>query len=124
MESEKVPLTKEFLEQMIVKITKAIGFGFPEMMYQRAIDYELRNHLYIVQQEVNIDVVYGLIHLGSIRADLVVDDNYIIELKAVDKLKEKHRCQLKRYLKVIGKKMNGFLINISHDKYEIEEISD
>ena len=116
-------LSKEFLEQMIVKITNVIGFGFPEAIYQKALDYELRNNSFSVQQEVNIDVVYGLIHLGLIRADLVVNEKYIIELKAVDKLKPKHKSQLERYLKVIGKKMNGFLINISHNSYEIEEIS-
>ena len=114
-------LTKTFLTDMITRITDSIGFGYPESIYQKAVDYELRNYLFKVQQEVNIDIVYGLVYCGSIRADLIVDDKYIIELKTVDKLKPKHKSQIIRYLKTM-KLTKGFLINISYDSFEIEEI--
>lgn len=114
-------LTKEKLSEYLTKITDSIGFGLPEKIYQNALDYELRNNLFEVQQEYNIDVVYGLIHLGQIRADLIVNSNIIIELKAVDKIKPKHQSQLKRYLR-ITKIKKGFLINISYDSFVIEEL--
>jgi len=114
-------LTKEKLTEYLTKITDSIGFGLPERIYQNALDYELRNHLHEVQQEFNIDIVYGLVHLGQIRADIIVDNNTILELKAVDKIKPKHQSQLKRYLK-ITKISKGFLINISYNDFTIDEM--
>ena len=119
--TSSLKLTKERLTEMIESITKSLGFGLPESIYQNALDYELRNHLFSVEQEVNIDIVYGLFRVGNVRADIIVDQSIIIEMKAVDKIKPKHRSQLDRYLK-FTKCAQGFLINISYDNYEIEEI--
>lgn len=121
MATERKRLTKSQLTKFLTKITYSIGFGFPEKIYQNALDYELRNNLHEVKQEFNIDVVYGLVHLGQVRADLVIDNDTIIELKAVDKIKPKHENQLKRYLNVT-KFPKGFLININFESFQIEEI--
>ena len=121
MDGDKIELTEQLLTEFITKITNSIGFGFPENIYQKALDYELRNYLFKVQQEVNIDIIYGLVYCGNIRADFIIDDKYIIEMKTVDKLKPKHRSQLERYLKTT-KLSKGFLINISYNYFEIETL--
>ena len=121
MTSDKIPLTKELVTSFIEKNINALGYNLPESCYQNALDYELRNHLFKVEQEPIIDIVYGLIRVGQVKADLIVDDKYIIEMKVTDKIKNKHRSQLEKYLRLKNYK-KGFLINISFDKYEIEEI--
>jgi len=121
---------EKILKDKIINITKTIGFGYPENVYQKALDYELRKEGYFVQLEYNIDIVYKGVNCGSIRADMIVNNGHshfnfkdaiIIELKCVDKIKPKQRSQLQRYLKTTGLKQ-GFLINISYDSYEIEEM--
>lgn len=118
---ERKELTKEFVTHLVTKIVNAIGYDLPESCYKKALDYELRNYLFTVEQEVNIDVVYGLIQVGSVRADLIINRESIIELKATDKIKPKHRGQLEKYLRLLEYK-KGFLINVSFNSFEVEEI--
>ena len=59
--------------------------------------------------------------MGSVRADMIVDNEYIIEMKSISKIGEKEINQLKRYLNIFNKS-SGFLINISYKDYEIVEV--
>ena len=59
--------------------------------------------------------------MGSVRADMIINNEYIIEMKSISKIGEKEINQLKRYLNIFNKS-SGFLINISYKDYEIVEV--
>lgn len=119
MSEEKKLISKKELSKYLTKITDTIGFGLVEKVYQNALDYELKKDNYEVEQEVNINIIYENINIGTIRADTIVNKNIILELKAVDKLTIKHETQLKRYLK-FTKIKKGYLININYCSFTIE----
>ena len=113
---------EENLNKYMKKIIETIGYGFQEIIYQNALCYELRQNNHEVKNEVNFNVMYGLVELGSVRADIIVDDKYIIEMKTNLKLKQKDEIQLKKYLRLANKN-EGFLINIGEDNYEVKSIN-
>ena len=87
-----------------------LGFGFLENVYQNALFYELQNRGFKVEPQKAIDVYYQTHLVGKYKADLIVDDLIILELKAVDYLVEEHELQLINYLKATDKEV-GLLLN-------------
>jgi len=87
-----------------------LGFGFLENVYQNALYFELQNRGFKVEAQKSIDVYYQTLLVGKYKADLVVDDSIILELKAVDYLVEEHELQLINYLKATDKEV-GLLLN-------------
>jgi len=87
-----------------------LGFGFLENVYQNALYFELLNRGYKVEPQKPIDVYYQTQLVGKYKADLVVNDSIILELKAVDYLIEEHELQLINYLKATDKEV-GLLLN-------------
>ncbi len=63
-----------------------------------------------ISQQHNIKVYYDMKMVGDYYADIIVDDNIILELKAAESLKEKHKVQLINYLKATDKEV-GLLLN-------------
>ena len=61
------------------------------------------------------------IFLGSVSADMIVNNEFVIEMKSISKIGEKEIKQLKRYLNVFNMS-SGFLINISYKDFEIIEV--
>ena len=71
------------------------------------------------ESQVPIEVTYKGEVIGEYFADIVVEGQVIIELKAVDQLQKIHEAQLLNYLKATGYKV-GLLINFTHPKAEIK----
>jgi len=88
-----------------------LGPGLLESVYEELLAYELtkRGLRYERQKPIPIQYDGRLLELGF-RADLVVEDAVIIELKSVETLAPVHKKQLLTYLKVSGKQL-GLLIN-------------
>jgi GxxExxY protein len=87
-----------------------LGYGFLENVYQNALCIELLNEGFTVEQQRGIDVYYKNQVVGKYKADLVVDDIIVLELKAVDKLLKEHEYQLINYLKATNIEI-GLLLN-------------
>jgi len=87
-----------------------LGFGFLENVYQNALYFELLNNGFKVEPQKAIEVYYQTQLVGKYKADLVVNDLIILELKAVDYLVEEHELQLINYLKATNKEV-GLLLN-------------
>ena len=87
-----------------------LGFGFLENVYQNALYFELQKRGFKVEPQKGIDVYYQTQLVGKYRADLVVNDLIILELKAVECLIEEHELQLINYLKATDKEI-GLLLN-------------
>lgn len=69
--------------------------------------------------QVPIKVEYKGTEVGEYFGDMVVEDQVIMELKAVDSLQKIHEAQLLNYLKATGYKI-GLLVNFTHPKAEIK----
>jgi GxxExxY protein len=93
------------------RIHTTLGPGLLESVYQTVLAYELsRRGLRAVSQQ-SIPVVYDGIHVDTgFRADLVVEEKVIVEIKSVELLAPVHKKQLLTYLR-LGNKRLGLLIN-------------
>jgi len=87
-----------------------LGFGFLENVYQNALYFELKNNQLKVEAQKAITVYYQNQIVGNYKADLIVNDIIILELKAVDFLIEEHELQLINYLKATNIEI-GLLLN-------------
>jgi len=94
-------------------VHSALGPGMLERVYRACLIQELRKAGLEVATELPIDIVYdGLRIEGSYRADLVVGNEVIVELKAVETLLPVHHYQLLTYLKLLNLRV-GLLINFN-----------
>ena len=87
-----------------------LGFGFLEKVYENALKYKLEQVGVDVQKQAPIKVFFEEVLVGEYFADLVVNNDVIIELKAVESLKEVHELQLINYLKATEVEI-GLLLN-------------
>jgi GxxExxY protein len=96
-----------------IEVHRELGPGLLESVYQRALAIELADAGLRVAQEVPVQVRYKGRELDEgFRADLIVEDAVILELKAVEALKEVHKKQLQTYLKLTGRRL-GYLLNFN-----------
>ena len=114
----KYPNLSESLEQIgkdlvncSFKVHKAIGPGMLERVYEVCIEHELNKLGYDVKRQVEIPIEYDGIRFDEgFRADLVIENSVIVEIKAVDKMHPVYTAQIISYLKMMNKKL-GYLIN-------------
>jgi GxxExxY protein len=98
-----------------IKIHKKLGPGLFESVYEEVLEYELTKRGLKVKRQETIAIVYdGLKMDKGFRADLIVEDKVIIEIKSVEMLKPLFYTQIKSYLRLTGLKL-GLLINFNVD---------
>ena len=98
-------LTKEIISAFY-EVHNTLGFGFLEQVYQKEL---LRRGLFC-QSQKEMEVYYKGEMVGRYIADIVVNDEIILELKAVTTLRPEHEWQLVNYLKATGLEV-GLLLN-------------
>lgn len=108
-------MTENEIAKVIVdsafKIHKALGPGLLESVYEAALTYELEKRALKVARHVAIPVAYEEVQLEiGFRADLIVEDKVIVEIKSVEAIARVHEKQLLTYLRLTGKRL-GLLIN-------------
>ena len=91
-------LTKRII-QCFYRVYDALGFGFLESVYRRALAFELVESGLIAEPEAVIDVWYRGEKVGHFRADMIVERTVIIETKAAQTLVATDRKQLLNYLR-------------------------
>ena len=94
---EKDKLTYEIIG-CAMKVHNTLGNGFQEVIYQRCLAIELQNAGIQFEREVEQDIYYQDIHVGTRRADFVVENTVIVELKALINLEDVHLAQAKNYV--------------------------
>lgn len=92
------------------KVYNTLGYGFLEKVYENALFLELTNIGMNCRRQVPIRVFYEGEEVGNYFADIIVDDDLIIELKATESLCEEHDHQLINYLKATQIEV-GLLLN-------------
>jgi GxxExxY protein len=94
-----------------VKLHVALGPGLLESVYEVILAYELRKRGLKVETQVPVPVIYETVKMElGFKADLIVGDKVIVELKSVSDLAGVHKKQLATYLKLTNLKL-GLLIN-------------
>jgi GxxExxY protein len=95
------------------RVHTAFGPGLLESVYETVLSYELtRRELRIVRQQA-IPLVYESVRIEiGFRADLIVEDKVIVEIKSVEALAPVHGKQLLTYLRLADKRL-GLLINFN-----------
>ncbi|BAY33833.1 hypothetical protein NIES2107_57350 [Nostoc carneum NIES-2107] len=95
------------------KVHTTLGPGLLESVYETVMDFELRRRKLQVKRQVIIPVVYEDVILDEgFRADLIVEDKVIVELKSVETVHPVHKKQLLTYLRLANKRV-GLLINFN-----------
>ena len=87
-----------------------MGYGFLEKVYENVLVIELKKMGFHISQQYNIKVYYDGVIVGDYFADIIVEDNVIIELKSAESLRKEHKFQLINYLKPTEKEV-GLLLN-------------
>jgi GxxExxY protein len=112
---KKAAMTENAVAKEIVdaafRVHTTLGPGLLESVYDSVLAYELgRRGLRTVRQQA-IPVVYEGVRIGAgFRADLIVEDKVIVEVKSVEVLAPVHKKQLLTYLRLADKRL-GLLIN-------------
>jgi GxxExxY protein len=105
---------------LAMKVHRTLGCGFLESVYQKALLYELTKAGFKVEANQLLQVRYEGVIVGDFKADLVVNDELIIELKAVSAIVTEHEIQLVNYLTATGKD-TGLLINFGRWSLEFKK---
>lgn len=92
------------------EVYNELGDGFLESVYENALYMVLKEHGLSVERQKNISVIFRGNVVGDFKADLIVHENIIIELKAVRSLDTVHEAQLINYLKATNIEV-GLLLN-------------
>ena len=109
-------LNKEVTEAIIgsaICVHKELDPGLLESVYERCFAYELSTRGHAVEIQKEIPIVYHNIRFEmGFRADLIVDNKVLIEVKAIDQLLPIHHAQVITYLKLTGLR-TGLLVNFN-----------
>ncbi len=103
------------------RVGNKLGCGFMEKVYENALAHEIRKLGLRVQQQVPMTVWYDGVIVGEYIADLVVEDEILVELKAARAIDEAHTAQCLNYL-TATKKPICLLINF-YKRVEIKRIA-
>ena len=105
------------------KVHTALGPGFIEKIYAKALQYQLRKEGLSFVIEKNFDVYFENEFIGKFRCDLFVEGTVIVELKSVTGFMPKlFHSQLLSYLKA-SKVKTGLLINFGNPSCEVKRLS-
>ena len=98
---------------IVFDIYKKIGPGLYESVYEEILFYEIKKAGLKVKRQVEIPIIWDKIVLQkAFRADLIVEDKVLIEIKSVENIIKVHFKQISTYLKLTNLKL-GLLINFN-----------
>ncbi len=117
---------KDITEKIIggsFEVHKFLGNGFQEVIYQRALAYEMRKTWLEFAREIEKDIFYKDLEepIGTRRADFVVEGKVLVELKAIIQLEDVHLAQALNYLKAYKLEV-GLLINFGSKSLTFKRI--
>lgn len=104
-----------------MKVHNTLGNGFQEVIYQRCLAIELDRAGILFQREKEQEIYYEGSHVGTRRADFIVEEKVIVELKAIVTLEDVHLAQAKNYVVAYDFPI-GLLINFGSTSLQIKKI--
>jgi GxxExxY protein len=104
-----------------MKVHNTLGNGFQEVIYQRCLAIEMEKESIGFDRELEQTIYYDGREVGTRRADFVVENKVIVELKAIIALEDVHLAQAKNYI-VAYDFTKGLLINFGAKSLEYKLI--
>ena len=104
-----------------MKVHRTLGNGFQEVIYQRALAIEMQAQGLGFQREMEMSIYYNDINIGTRRVDFFVEENIMVELKALIKLEEVHLAQAMNYCEAYNLPI-GLLINFGAKSLEFKRV--
>ncbi len=96
-----------------VNIHQNLGPGLLETVYEIVLEKELHRQGIKVERQVPVEIEYlGIKFRDAFRADLIIANKVIVELKCVERISNTHKKQLLTYLRLTGIRL-GYLLNFS-----------
>lgn len=104
-----------------MQVHSALGNGFQEVIYQRALEYEMQLQGIEFSREYEMPVFYKDLQVGTRRVDFLVEGKISVELKALTKMEPVHLAQAINYLEAYNLEI-GLLINFGNTKLEFHRL--
>jgi GxxExxY protein len=104
-----------------IEVHKALGNGFQEVIYQRALEIEMPLHGLMFSREYEMPIFYKEQQIGTRRVDFLVENVISVELKAITALEDVHLAQAINYLEAYDLEI-GLLINFGAKSLEFKRI--
>jgi len=94
-----------------IEVHRELGPGLLETVYEIVLARELEDRGLKVKRQVTVPIEYkGIRFDAAFRADMVVEDKVIVELKSIEQASASHKKQVQTYLRLTGCKL-GYLLN-------------
>jgi GxxExxY protein len=104
-----------------MEVHKALGCGFQEVIYQRALKIEMSVMKIFFAREYEMPIYYKKVQIGTRRVDFLVAENISVEIKAVSQLENVHLAQAINYLETYDLEI-GLLINFGSKSLEFKRL--
>lgn len=104
-----------------MKVHSTLGNGFQEVIYQRALEIEMKFSGLAFQREMEMPIFYREEEIGTRRVDFFVEDCVMVELKALEKIEDVHKAQAINYLEAYNI-ADGLLINFGALSLEFKRV--
>ena len=103
-------------------VHKALGNGFQEVIYQRALEIEMRLAGISFSREFEMPIYYRDAQIGTRRVDFLVEGIISVEIKALTKLEDVHFAQAINYLEAYNLEI-GMLINFGENSLNFKRLT-
>ncbi|MFC0774226.1 GxxExxY protein [Terrimonas alba] len=100
-----------------MRVHQKMRNGYPELIYHRCLCIELKKAELKFSNEIELPVFYDNIEVGKRRADFLVEQKVVVEIKAVSELTDAHLAQALNYLEALNLEI-GLLINFGGKSLE------
>ncbi|HYL77384.1 MAG TPA: GxxExxY protein [Bryobacteraceae bacterium] len=121
MNADTLDLLTEQVLGAVFEVSNALGVGFLEKVYERALLKELGLRGIRAAGQVSLTVTYKGHSVGEYFADILVEDVLVVELKCVERLCNEHTAQCLNYLRASGRRV-CLLVNFQRPKVEWKRI--
>jgi GxxExxY protein len=103
-------------------VHQTLGNGFQEVIYQRALEIEMRLAGILFHREYEMPIYYRESQIGTRRVDFLVEEVVSVELKAITKLEDVHFAQAINYLEAYNLEI-GLLINFGEKSLNFKRLT-
>jgi GxxExxY protein len=104
-----------------IKVHNTLGNGFQEVIYQRCLAIELERSGLKFDREIDQSIFYRGVIVGTRRADFIVENQIVVELKAIINLEDVHLAQAKNYVVAYNFPI-GLLINFGATSLQFKKL--
>jgi len=111
----------DLIIKVAIEVQKELGAGFLEKVYENSMGIRFGERKVIYEKQKKIEVFYHGHIVGEFYANMIVNGEIIIELKAVEKLHPNHYAQLLNYLKA-SKYEVGYVINFGEKPLKFKRL--